>query len=71
MACCPMLWGWKQVDDFVKMVKFGYAQYALGPNEYVNVLKFVGSHLNKLLDQTNLANPICLLRMVLSSGGNT
>lgn len=28
-----MLWGWKQVDDFVKLVKPGYAKYALGPNE--------------------------------------
>jgi len=66
-----MLWGWKQVDDFVKLVKPGYAQYALGPNEYANVFKSVFSHLNKPLDQINLANPICPPQMVLSSGGNT
>jgi len=71
MACCPMLWGWKQVDDFVQLVKPGYARYALGPNEYANVFKSVCSRLKKLLDQINLANPICLPRMVLSSGGNT
>jgi len=66
-----MLWGWKQVDDFVKLVKPGYARYALGPNEYANVFKSVFSHLNKLLDQINLANLIYLPRMVPSSGGNT
>ncbi len=30
-----MLWGDKQIGDFTKLVKPGYAHCALGPNEYV------------------------------------
>lgn len=33
MNCCPMLWGDKQIGDFTKLVKPGYAHCALGPNE--------------------------------------
>ena len=29
------LWGWDQVSDFESVVKAGYADYILGPNEYV------------------------------------
>ena len=29
----PMLWGPKQIDDFEKQVKAGYASYLLGFNE--------------------------------------
>lgn len=28
------LWGFNQVDDFESVVKAGYANYILGPNEY-------------------------------------
>lgn len=35
MNCCPMLWGDQQIGDFVGLVKPGYAQCALGFNEYV------------------------------------
>ena len=30
-----MLWGTKQIADFQKTVKPGYAHYAMGMNEYV------------------------------------
>jgi len=33
MHCCPMLWGDKQIGDFTKLVKPGYAHCALGFNE--------------------------------------
>ncbi|KAJ3564692.1 hypothetical protein NP233_g8135 [Leucocoprinus birnbaumii] len=33
MECCPMLWGSKQISDFTKLVKPGYAKCAMGPNE--------------------------------------
>ncbi|KAF5364146.1 hypothetical protein D9756_000555 [Leucocoprinus leucothites] len=33
MKCCPMLWGSKQIGDFTKLVKPGYANCAMGPNE--------------------------------------
>lgn len=32
-ACVPMLWGWKQVSDFQRLVVKGYATHVLGPNE--------------------------------------
>ncbi|KAM6495734.1 Glycosyl hydrolase catalytic core domain containing protein [Amanita muscaria] len=32
-ACAPMLWGWKQVSDFQRLVVKGYASHVLGPNE--------------------------------------
>ena len=32
----PMLWGWKQVEQFKKLVVPGYANVVLGPNESVN-----------------------------------
>jgi len=31
--CVPMLWGWKQVDEFKSKVVKGYANYVLGVNE--------------------------------------
>lgn len=31
----PMLWGDKQIGDFQKNVKAGYARFVLGMNEYV------------------------------------
>ena len=31
----PMLWGWKQVDDFKRLVVKGYATKVMGMNEYV------------------------------------
>lgn len=33
MQCCPMLWGWKQVSQFTSLVKEGYANCVMGPNE--------------------------------------
>ncbi|KXN86345.1 hypothetical protein AN958_10207 [Leucoagaricus sp. SymC.cos] len=33
MQGCPMLWGDKQVDRFTQLVKPGYANCAMGPNE--------------------------------------
>ncbi|KAF9452042.1 glycoside hydrolase family 128 protein [Macrolepiota fuliginosa MF-IS2] len=33
MKCCPMLWGPKQIGDFTKLVKPGYANCAMGFNE--------------------------------------
>lgn len=34
----PMLWGWKQIDDFKSMVVRGYATKVFGMNEYVRDL---------------------------------
>jgi hypothetical protein len=31
----PMLWGDKQIGDFQKNVKAGYARFVLGMNEWV------------------------------------
>lgn len=31
--CVPMLWGYKQIADFQRLVKAGYANYVLGMNE--------------------------------------
>jgi len=33
ISCCPQLWGYKSVDQFQSLVKPGYADCALGPNE--------------------------------------
>jgi len=57
-----MLWGTKQVADFKRLVKAGYAHTALGFNEYVIQLSIISQQSNHHV----LSGPIMPVRPPLT-----
>lgn len=57
-----MLWGTKQIADFKRLVKPGYAHTALGFNEYVIQLPIISQQSNHLV----LSGPITPVRLRLT-----
>jgi hypothetical protein len=54
-----MLWGTKQIADFKRLVKAGYAHTALGFNEYVTQLSIISQQSNHLV-LSGLITPVRL-----------